>query len=53
MSSDEFLPFLHMAADPTRKRIDAAIADALELPDFGVLRELLAREPVVCLKALA
>ena len=33
-------------------QIDTAIAQALDLPDFSVLRELLAQEPVVCLKQL-
>jgi len=37
-----------MAGDQTRIAIDDAIAKALDLPDFGPLRELLAREPIVC-----
>lgn len=45
-------PFPQMAADPVRARIDAAVAEALGLPDFSVLREMLAREPVVCLQRL-
>ena len=37
-----------MAGDQTRIAIDNAIAKALGLPDFGPLRELLAREPIIC-----
>ena len=41
-------PFPQIAQDPVRKEIDDTIARVLGLPDFGILRELLAREPVVC-----
>jgi len=43
------LPFPELAGDPTRAAIDSALADALKLPDMGPLRELLAREPILCL----
>ncbi|MBF8264362.1 MAG: hypothetical protein HW384_226, partial [Dehalococcoidia bacterium] len=46
------LPFPEMAHDPTRVQIDEAIQQALGLPDFAILRELLSREPVVCLQPL-
>lgn len=46
-------PFPVMASDAVRAQIDAAIAQALDLPDFSVLRELLAQEPVVCLRQLS
>ncbi len=46
------LPFPRMAEDPTRRAIDEAIASALGLADFSILRELLAQEPVVCLRPL-
>ena len=36
-------------ADPARAAIDKAIGLALQLPDLSSLRQLLAREPVVCL----
>lgn len=49
---EELRPFPEMAADPVRARIDGAVARALGLPDFAVLRRLLAQEPVVCLKRL-
>jgi hypothetical protein len=45
-------PFPNMADDSVRVQIDKALAQTLELPDFSVLRELLAQEPVVCLKKL-
>jgi hypothetical protein len=46
------LPFPEMDADPVRREIDEVIRKTLRLPDFGVLRKLLAREPVVCLRPL-
>ena len=49
---EELRPFPEMAADPVRARIDEAVALALNLPDFSVLRVMLAREPVVCLKRI-
>jgi len=45
-------PFPQMAGDPVRAEIDAAIAQALGLPDFSVLRTLLAQEPIICLERL-
>jgi len=41
-----------MASDAVRAQIDAAIANALGLPDLTPLREQLAREPVICLQPL-
>ena len=52
LCKDELLPFPHMANDPTRQAIDEAVTKMLGLPDISILREMLAREPVVCLKAL-
>jgi hypothetical protein len=49
---EELRPFPEMADDPVRARIDAAVAQALNLPDFSILRRLLAQEQVVCLKRL-
>ena len=49
---EELLPFPQMAQDPVRAQMDDAISQALGLPDLRPLRELLAREPVVCLKPL-
>lgn len=45
-------PFPDMASDATRARIDRAITESLGLPGLGVLRKLLAQEPVVCSERL-
>ena len=51
--SDKILkPFPEIDTDDVRIEIDKNIAHVLNLPDFSVLRELLAREPVVCLGRL-
>lgn len=52
VSHEVIQPFPRMADDPVRSRIDAAISEALRLPDYSILRKLLAQEPVVCLKRL-
>ncbi|MBM4302413.1 MAG: hypothetical protein FJ121_12975 [Deltaproteobacteria bacterium] len=44
--------FPEMDVDEVRARIDAAISQALGLPDFSIFRRLLAQEPVVCLTHL-
>ena len=49
---EELQPFPHMAHDPVRQAVDEAVTKMLGLPDISILREMLAREPVVCLKAL-
>ena len=53
LSTQPLLPFPEMANDPIRKAMDAAVSEALSLPDLSVLRNLLAQEPVVCLQALS
>jgi hypothetical protein len=45
-------PLPQMANDETRQAIDTAIAQALQLPDFSILRTMLGREPVVTMKRL-
>jgi hypothetical protein len=45
-------PFPHMAADEVRADIDQSIAEVLSLPDFSILRTLLAQEPVISMKRL-
>jgi hypothetical protein len=52
LCKEELLPFPYMSHDPTRKAIDEVISQVLGLPDVTVLRDMLAREPVVCLKPL-
>lgn len=46
------LPFPQVANDPVRQAIDAAISEALGLPDLAILRMLLAQEPAVFRRAL-
>ncbi|MEW5718356.1 MAG: hypothetical protein AB1817_07020, partial [Chloroflexota bacterium] len=52
VAEKELAPIPQMATDAVRTEIDASIARALHLPDFAVLREMLAKEPVVCMKRL-
>jgi hypothetical protein len=49
---EEILPFPYMNIDPVRKAIDDVISQVLGLPDVTALRDMLAREPVVCLRPL-
>lgn len=53
LSDKSLLPLPEMYRDPVRAEIDAVIAKTLNLPDFSILRNLLAQEPVVCLRQLA
>jgi len=52
LGEQPLLPLPQMASDAVRAQIDAAIANALGLPDLTPLREQLAREPVICLQPL-
>ena len=52
LCGEPLLPFPEMGHDPVRAEIDGAIADTLGLPRFDILREMLGREPVVCLELL-
>lgn len=52
LSTENLRPLRQLKADAIRHRIDNSIADALGLPDFSVLRKLLAQEPVICLNRL-
>lgn len=45
LSTEPLLALAKLNIDPVRRRIDEALAYALDLPDFRPLRELLAREP--------
>jgi len=49
LSQSNVMPLSEMDNDPTRAAMDKAIAHALQLPDVSSLRQLLAREPVICL----
>jgi hypothetical protein len=42
-------PLQDIDGDPARAAIDKAIGVTLQLPDLSNLRQLLAREPIVCL----
>jgi len=42
-------PLLAMGSDSVRAAMDKAIAQALNLPDLSSLRQLLGREPIICL----
>ena len=48
----ELQPLPKMAHDEVRAKIDHAIGEALNLPDFSILRTMLAREPVVCMERI-
>jgi len=52
LANQPLSPLPQMEQDSTRTEIDKAISTVLGLPDFSILRELLSREPVVCLKSL-
>lgn len=52
LAKKSLLPLPSMNVDPVRAEIDKAISETLELPDLSVLRELLAQEPVVCLRRI-
>jgi len=52
VAEKELQPIPQMATDAVRAEIDASIARALHLPDFAVLREMLAKEPVAGMRRL-
>ena len=52
LASEPLLPFPQMAEDSARQLIDEVVQDALGLPDVAPLREMLAREPIICLHPL-
>ncbi len=45
LSIQSLLPLAQLDVDPVRKQIDAAVCEALDVPTFAVIRELLVREP--------
>jgi hypothetical protein len=49
LAQKKLCPFQEMQTDPVRAAIDKAITQTLQLPDLSNLRQLLAREPIVCL----
>ncbi len=51
LATRDLLPFPYLETDEVRAAVDAAIADALDLPDLAGLRRSLSREPVICLNS--
>jgi len=47
VAANSLLKLGEMDCDTTRRAIDEAIGEALSLPDLSILRDLLAREPIV------
>lgn len=52
LSDQPLLPLPFMQNDPVREEIDNIVANVLNLPNFSLLRQMLSREPVICLKRL-
>ncbi|KPL13092.1 hypothetical protein AMJ85_00355 [candidate division BRC1 bacterium SM23_51] len=52
LSTEPLQPLPNMNSDVVRAEIDRQFARVLDLPDFSILREMLAREPIVCLRPL-
>jgi hypothetical protein len=52
LATQELLPFPMIDRDPVRKEIDSVFSSALGLPELAKVREMLSREPIVCLKSL-
>ncbi len=53
LAHENLEPLAQLHSDPVRRQIDAAIVDALNLPDIGFIRELLEREPGLNAKDIA
>lgn len=47
LATQPLLPLKHATTDPTRIKIDEAICRTLHLPDLQILREIVAREPII------
>ena len=52
LCQQELRPFQNINQDPVRSEIDQIIGDTCGLPDVTPLRNMLAREPIVCLNPL-
>jgi len=50
LAGERLLPFSEIDRDPVRREVDRAVGAVLRLPDVGVVRSLLGREPVVTLR---
>jgi len=47
VADNALLTFWKIDCDTTRRAIDEGLGEVLGLPDFSILRNLLAREPIV------
>ena len=52
LCSRPLAPLPEMSRDEVRARIDTVVADVLGIGDFSKLRDMLGREPSVCLQSL-
>jgi N-6 DNA Methylase len=52
LQTKELKPLAEMGSDEVRAEIDKTIAGVLNLPDVSVVRNLMAQEPVICLRRL-
>jgi hypothetical protein len=53
VANETLLPLSEAKDDPTRKKIDQTFADVFDIRDLSLLRELLAREPLVTMKQIS
>lgn len=52
LSMDAILPFRNLMHDAIRQEIDEVFVETLSLPDISVLRDILAREPIMSSRPL-
>jgi hypothetical protein len=52
LANENWMLLCKMGNDPIRARIDNAFKDAFKLPDFSIIRTMLAKEPVITNKCL-
>jgi hypothetical protein len=52
IANETLLPLSKAKEDITRQKIDQAFADAFHIKDSAILREMLAREPIVTMKPI-
>ena len=53
LCQQDLRPFQNMNDDPVRSEIDQVVSNTCGLPDVTPLRNMLAREPIMCLNPLA
>jgi len=52
VAAQDVLPLSHIGEDQVRSQLDAALQNALGLPDLSVIRDLLAQEPILTSRPL-